>query len=51
MTSDGTLAFTADVAKYDQLRAQGKLNAVDSSSLASEKLEAGRHEERLKACC
>lgn len=36
------------VAKYDQLRAQGKLNADDSSSLASEKLEAGRHEERLK---
>jgi hypothetical protein len=36
------------VAKYDQLRAQGKLNADESSSLASEKLEAGRHEEHLK---
>jgi ribosomal protein L20A (L18A) len=39
-------AFSDEI--EDQLRAQGKLNADDSSSLASEKLESGRHEERLK---
>lgn len=36
------------VAKYDQLRAQNKINPDESASLANEKLDAGRREERLK---
>jgi hypothetical protein len=36
------------VAKYDQLRAQNKINPDESSNLANEKLEAGRREESLK---
>lgn len=36
------------VAKYDQLRAQNKINPDESTSLANEKLEAGRREESLK---
>ena len=36
------------VAKYDQLRAQNKINPDELNSLANEKLEAGRREESLK---
>jgi phage terminase Nu1 subunit (DNA packaging protein) len=36
------------VGKYDQLRAQGKINQDESSSLAAEKTETLRLEERLK---
>lgn len=36
------------IAKYDQLRAQNKINPDESTSLANEKLEAGRREEGLR---
>jgi hypothetical protein len=36
------------VGKYEQLRAQGRLNDAEASSLAAEKTEALRLEERLK---
>lgn len=36
------------VAKYDQLRAQNKITPDESASLANEKLDVGRREERLK---
>jgi len=36
------------VAKYDQLRAQAKITADESASLASEKLQVIRQEDRLK---
>lgn len=36
------------VAKYEQLRAQNKINPDESASLANEKLDVGRREDRLK---
>jgi hypothetical protein len=36
------------VAKYDQLRAQNKINPDESTSLANEKLDVTRREDRLK---